>query len=106
MVSERFLRRCDERLAVFLQERECNNLDTLATTADQNLEAQGINNLAKGKEAREEKGKPPGQYKKLRRQQARENLSAFMLEMQEDRSQRRYVSLLALTDMTKLHAHF
>ncbi|KAL1484481.1 hypothetical protein MTO96_050032 [Rhipicephalus appendiculatus] len=55
MVSEQFLRRCDERLAVFLKERGCNNLDTLATTADQYLEAQGIVNLARGKE---EKGKP------------------------------------------------
>lgn len=55
MVSEQFLRRCDEKLAVFLKERGCHNLDTLATTADQYLEAQGIVNLARGKD---EKGKP------------------------------------------------
>ncbi|KAH7943150.1 hypothetical protein HPB52_005841 [Rhipicephalus sanguineus] len=40
MMSEEFLRRCDERLAVFLKEQEWNNLDTLAMTADQYLEAQ------------------------------------------------------------------
>lgn len=54
MVSEQFIRRCDEKLAIFLKERGCRNLDMLATTADQYLEAQGIVNLAKGKE---EKGK-------------------------------------------------
>lgn len=55
MISEQFLRRCDERLAIFLKERGSNNLDILATTADQYLETQGIVNLVRGKE---DKGKP------------------------------------------------
>ncbi|KAH7986000.1 hypothetical protein HPB52_025272 [Rhipicephalus sanguineus] len=50
IVSEQFLRRCEEKLAIFLKERGCDDLDTLAKTADQYLEAQGIINLARGKE--------------------------------------------------------
>ncbi|XP_037518104.1 uncharacterized protein LOC119394875 [Rhipicephalus sanguineus] len=62
IVSEQFLGSCEEKLAIFLKERACHNLDTLATTADHYLEAQGIINLARGKEGKEEKGKSPGHY--------------------------------------------
>ncbi|KAH7956286.1 hypothetical protein HPB52_007888 [Rhipicephalus sanguineus] len=55
MVCEQFLRRYNEKLAIFLKERGCHILDTLATTAYQYLQAQGIVNLARGEE---EKGKP------------------------------------------------
>ncbi|KAL1421348.1 hypothetical protein MTO96_023184 [Rhipicephalus appendiculatus] len=89
MVSEQILRQCDERLAVFLKEQGCNNLDTLATTADQYLEVQGIVNLSRGKE---EKGKPMAAAKvycqihtKPRSQHDDQNSHGFIL-IQLDRS--------------------
>ncbi|XP_049514006.1 uncharacterized protein LOC125941102 [Dermacentor silvarum] len=53
IISEQFLRRCHEKLAVFLKERGCRGLDKLAETADHYLEAQGLINLGKGKEEKE-----------------------------------------------------
>ncbi|XP_037576724.1 uncharacterized protein LOC119458940 [Dermacentor silvarum] len=53
IVSEQFLLRCDERLAIFLKERGCRDLDKLAEATDHYLEAQGLSNLARGKEERE-----------------------------------------------------
>ncbi|XP_072140178.1 uncharacterized protein [Dermacentor andersoni] len=50
IVSEQFLLRCDERLAIFLKERGCRGLDKLAVAADHYLEAQNLTNIARGKE--------------------------------------------------------
>ncbi|KAH6932381.1 hypothetical protein HPB50_005097 [Hyalomma asiaticum] len=50
VVSEQFLLECDERLAIFLKERGCKDLNSLAETADHYLEAQGLTSLAKGKQ--------------------------------------------------------
>ncbi|XP_072145387.1 uncharacterized protein [Dermacentor andersoni] len=52
IVSEQFLLRCDERLAIFLKERGCRGLDKLAEAADHYLEAQNLTNLTRGKEDR------------------------------------------------------
>lgn len=57
IISEQFLRRCHEKLAVFLKERGCRGLDKLAETADHYLEAQGLINLGKSKEDKE-----PGKF--------------------------------------------
>ncbi|KAH6919574.1 hypothetical protein HPB50_029438 [Hyalomma asiaticum] len=50
IVSEQFVGRCDDRLAVFIKERGCRSLDMLATTADQYIGAQGATNLARRRE--------------------------------------------------------
>ncbi|KAL1476976.1 hypothetical protein MTO96_017845 [Rhipicephalus appendiculatus] len=47
VISEQFLRCCSQKLAIFLKERECKTLTSLADTADRFLEAQGINNIGK-----------------------------------------------------------
>ncbi|KAL1457339.1 hypothetical protein MTO96_043513, partial [Rhipicephalus appendiculatus] len=39
---------CNQKLAVFLKERGCKDLDSLAETADHYLEAQGLTHLARG----------------------------------------------------------
>ncbi|KAH6924536.1 hypothetical protein HPB50_019385 [Hyalomma asiaticum] len=48
VVSEQFLLQCDGKLAIFLKERGCEDLNSLAETADHYLEAQGLTSLAKG----------------------------------------------------------
>ncbi|KAH6936661.1 hypothetical protein HPB50_020565 [Hyalomma asiaticum] len=50
VVSEQFLLQCDEKLAIFLKERGCKDLNSLAETANHYLEAQGLTNLAKGQQ--------------------------------------------------------
>lgn len=50
IVSEQFSLQCDQKLAVFLKERGCKDLDSLARTADLYLKAQGLTRLARGKE--------------------------------------------------------
>ncbi|KAL1466589.1 hypothetical protein MTO96_026568 [Rhipicephalus appendiculatus] len=41
---------CNQKLAVFLKERGCKDLDSLAESADDYLEAQGLTDLARGVE--------------------------------------------------------
>lgn len=53
VVSEQFLLQCDQKLAVFLKERGCKDLDSLAKTADLYLEVQGLTHMARGKEETE-----------------------------------------------------
>ncbi|XP_077541271.1 uncharacterized protein LOC144153512 [Haemaphysalis longicornis] len=48
---------CHEKLAIFLKERGYKDLDQLVEAADQYLEAQGLNNLARSRE--DERGRPP-----------------------------------------------
>lgn len=50
VVWEQFLRRCDQKLAVFLKERGFKDLSNLAATEDHYLEAQGLAHLARGRE--------------------------------------------------------
>ncbi|KAH7945693.1 hypothetical protein HPB49_014314 [Dermacentor silvarum] len=49
-VSSQFLRRCDQKLAIFRKDEGSKGLDSLAETADHYLEAQGLTNLARGRE--------------------------------------------------------
>ncbi|XP_040061524.1 uncharacterized protein LOC120836604 [Ixodes scapularis] len=47
IVSEQFLKRCHEKLTIFLRERGCQGLDKLAEAADHYLEAQGLVHLGR-----------------------------------------------------------
>ncbi|KAL1465932.1 hypothetical protein MTO96_043044 [Rhipicephalus appendiculatus] len=47
VISEQFLRCCSQKLAIFLKERKCKTLTSLADTTDRFLEVQGINNIRK-----------------------------------------------------------
>lgn len=58
IVSEQFLSKCHDKLAIFLKERGYQTLDQLAENADNYLEAQGLTNLGKRREEKES-GKPP-----------------------------------------------
>ncbi|KAH7968344.1 hypothetical protein HPB52_007952 [Rhipicephalus sanguineus] len=49
-VSEQFLLHCEQKLAIFSKERGCQDLDNLAETAGNCLEAQGLTHLARGKD--------------------------------------------------------
>lgn len=71
IVSEEFLNKCHEKLAIFIKERGCQGLDKLAETADHYLEAQGLVNLGKKKE---ETDKPTGQVRMSDPQGAKRNL--------------------------------
>ncbi|KAM7305786.1 uncharacterized protein ISCGN_015682 [Ixodes scapularis] len=54
IVSEQFLKRCHEKLTIFLRERGCQGLDKLAEAADHYLEAQGLVHLGRTNKDQEE----------------------------------------------------
>lgn len=58
VISEQFLRCCNQKLAVFLKERECKTLSSIADTTDRFFEAQGINNIGKGADEAKSMNKP------------------------------------------------
>ncbi|KAM7284642.1 uncharacterized protein ISCGN_001736 [Ixodes scapularis] len=55
IVSEQFLKRCHEKLTIFLRERGCQGLDKLAEAADHYLEAQGLVHLGRTNKDQEAK---------------------------------------------------
>ncbi|XP_077531284.1 uncharacterized protein LOC144143395 [Haemaphysalis longicornis] len=66
IVSEQFLRCCHGKLIVFLKERDCKTLSSLADHADRFLEAQNITNLGNDSEGRTARDGRDGQKKLLK----------------------------------------
>lgn len=61
IVSEQFLKRCHEKLTIFLRKRGCQGLDKLTEAADHYLKAQGLLHL--GRTNKNKETKPFGQAK-------------------------------------------